>query len=243
MMRRMRVTCSAMPPRMVTAPPDRPVPAPRGTTGMRCLAAILITSDTCCVLDASTTASGMAPSIEPSRSKLRSSWWDAIAASRPTAGRSSWATDSGRGILKRLETARHRAWDAAGLGRLKADDEQGEPAPAFFIGRRAVEALENGLLDSVVRRDLDREPDRKAVGGDCVMGLVHLAVDGQAERLRLCRGAQAGRLALDVHLVRPLLTRWSDRPRTGPGSAGRGGRPSPTPRCLGPRTSRRAVAR
>src|SRR5437868_1023357 len=116
MMRRMRVTCSAMPPRIVTAPPDRPVPAPRGTTGMRCLPAILITSDTCCV----------------------------------------------------------------------------------------VEALENRLLDSVVRRDLDREPDRKAVGGDCVMGFVHLAVDGQAERLRLCRGAQAGRLALDVHLVRPL---------------------------------------
>src|SRR5437868_4308402 len=198
-MRRIRVTCRAIPPRMVTAPPDRPVPAPRGTTGMRCLAAILITSETCCVFEASTTASGMAPSIEPSRSKMRRSFWDEITASRPTARRSSSAIDSGSGILKRLETTRHRARDAAGLARLRADDEDAEPAPAFFIGRCAIHALENDLLDAVVRRDLDREPDRKAVRGDRVMGLVYPAVDRQAERLRLGRGAQAGSLALDVH--------------------------------------------
>src|SRR5258708_5500326 len=33
-MRRMRVTCRAMPPCIVTAPPESPVPAPRGTTGL-----------------------------------------------------------------------------------------------------------------------------------------------------------------------------------------------------------------
>ncbi len=95
----MRVTCRAMPPRMVTAPPDSPVPAPRSTTGMRCLAATLITAETSAVFAGRTTASGTAPSIDASRSKMRRSLLESMTCSRPTARRTSSRTAFSSGML------------------------------------------------------------------------------------------------------------------------------------------------
>ena len=95
----MRVTCSAIPPRIVTAPPESPVPAPRGTTGMRFFAATLITADTSEVVAGRTTASGIAPSMEASRSKMRRSLVESMTCSRPTARRSSSRTDVGSVML------------------------------------------------------------------------------------------------------------------------------------------------
>src|SRR5690349_16307164 len=200
MMRRMRVTWSAMPPLIVTAPPESPVPAPRGTTGTPCLAATLMTSATCRVLDASTTASGVAPSMDASRSKIRRSLRESITASRPATRRSSSATDSGSGmVLESLEPACQRAGYAWRLDSLSADDEQREPAPAFLVGGHAVGPLEDRFLDAAVRRELDRVPDRQAVGRHRVMRLVDFAVDGQAEGPRVGRGAQPCSLGLHAH--------------------------------------------
>src|SRR5205823_1427690 len=195
-MRRIRVTWSAMPPRIVTAPPDNPVPAPRGTTGMLCLAAIFITAETCSVVEARTTASGMAPSMEPSRSKMRRSLGETMTASSPATRRNSSATDLGS-ILEDLETAGRRTRKAWRLRRGRADDEPVEPGTAFLVRGHAVGALEDRLLDAAVWRDLDRVPDREAVRGHGVVRLVDLAVDRKAKRFRLRGGAQAGGLALD----------------------------------------------
>lgn len=50
---------STIPPSTAVAPPDRPVPAPRGTTGMRWAVAQRNTVCTCSVLDGRTTAIGV----------------------------------------------------------------------------------------------------------------------------------------------------------------------------------------
>src|SRR5712691_2075604 len=147
-----------MPPRIVTAPPDRPVPAPRGTTGMLLRAATLITSATWSVLEASTTASGRAPSIEASRSKMRRSLAESTTASWPTMRRSSSATALGS-TFEDLKAARHRAGKARRLIGVPVDDQHVEPGTAFFVRWHSVGALEDRLLDPVVRRDLDRVPD------------------------------------------------------------------------------------
>ncbi len=44
---------------MLFAPPERPVPAPRGTTRTSCAAAQMTVADTSSVVVASTTASGV----------------------------------------------------------------------------------------------------------------------------------------------------------------------------------------
>src|SRR5450759_5562660 len=160
-MRRMRVTCRAMPPRIVTAPPESPVPAPRGTTGILCLAATLITPATCSVVEGRTTASGRAPSIEASRSKMRRSLAESMTDSRPTIRRSSSTTELGNGIrraapragaaLESFEPSRHGAGKAGRLDGLGADDEKVEPEPAFLVGGYAVRALEDRFLDAAVR--------------------------------------------------------------------------------------------
>ena len=54
-----------MPPASGTAPPLRPLPAPRGVTGMRSRLAIFIMSETCWVVEGLTTASGMCPQTRP----------------------------------------------------------------------------------------------------------------------------------------------------------------------------------
>src|SRR5689334_15059907 len=219
-MRRMRVTCSAMPPRMVTAPPLSPVPAPRGTTGTLCLDAIFITSATCCVFDASTTASGLAPAMEPSRSKMRRSLAASITDSRPTARRSSSTTGLASGILERLETARHGPGEARRFGGPRTHDQEAEPLVDLVVGRHAVAPLEDRFLDAVVRRDLDRVPDRQAVRRHDMVRLVHLAIDGKAHRLRLGRGAQPRRLARDVgHQVHSKLETDGKRKAEGGGRA------------------------
>src|SRR5258705_13396675 len=169
-----------MPPLMVTAPPERPVPAPRGTIGMRCFAATLTTDATSFVVAGRTIASGTAPSMEASRSKMRRSFGLSITWSRPTMRRSSSTTLVGRAMsgerglavgaaIERLESARHRARQAGGLDRLRAHDQKPQPALALLVARHVVVALENRLLDAAVGRDLDREPHRKAVVGDRVV--------------------------------------------------------------------------
>src|SRR6266700_3087125 len=196
-MRRILVNWSAMPPRIVTAPPERPVPAPRGTTGIRFLAATLTTPATCSVDDGRTTASGTAPSIEPSRSKIRS----------------SARTESGT-TLEDLETPGRRARKARGFRGHGADDQQVQPALAFLVGGHPVGALEDRLLDSRVRRHLDRVPHGKAVVGHGMMRLVDLPIDRQAHRLCLRGGAQSFGLRRDVgHKVQLKLHSMTGRKR------------------------------
>src|SRR5579864_7344831 len=100
--------------------------------------------------------------------------------------------------LEGFETARRRTGQARRLGRLSADDQKVKPAAALFIGRHAVAALEDRLLDSAVRRDLDRVPDREAVVGNEVVALVDAAVDRQPHGPGLGRGAQPLRFGFDV---------------------------------------------
>ena len=214
-----------MPPCMVTAPPESPVPAPRGTTGMWCLAATLITPATSSVVEARTTASGRAPSIEASRSKMRRSLAESITDSRPTIRRSSSTTECGRAIRPAAprvrgcaRTLRTYASSTPGMPgastAVSADDEQVEPPAAFLVGRHAVHALEDRLLDAAVRRDLDRVPDRQAIRGDDMVGLVDATVHRQSHRLRLGRGAQSRRDGCDViHRVQLKLDEMTGRER------------------------------
>jgi len=57
-MRRIRSVDSVMPPSTASEPPERPVPAPLGTTGTACSAAQQIVADTSLVELARTTANG-----------------------------------------------------------------------------------------------------------------------------------------------------------------------------------------
>src|SRR6185312_11213520 len=182
---------------MVTAPPESPVPAPRGTIGMRCLAATLTADATSFVLAGRTMASGSAPSMDASRSKMRRSLGESMTWSRPTMRRSSSITPAGSGMsgerclairaaVESLEPARHRAGQPGRFDRLCADDQEAQPALALIVGWHAVHTLEDRLLDAAVGRHLDREPHRKAIVGDRVVGLVDLPVDRQLHRLCLC---------------------------------------------------------
>src|SRR4029077_17175370 len=84
------------------------------------------------------------------------------------------------------------------LGRFGADDQKGEPAIALLVGRHAIGALEDCLLDPAVRRDLDRVPDRQPVLGLDVMALVDATVDGESHRSRLRGRPQACGLGRDL---------------------------------------------
>src|SRR6478609_4137010 len=56
---RIRSVDSTMPPSTASAPPDRPEPAPRGTTGMPCALAQRMVTCTCSAVSARTTARGV----------------------------------------------------------------------------------------------------------------------------------------------------------------------------------------
>ena len=56
---RIRSVDSTMPPSTASAPPDRPEPAPRGTTGMPCALAQRMVTCTCSAVSARTAASGV----------------------------------------------------------------------------------------------------------------------------------------------------------------------------------------
>ena len=60
----MRAVLTTMPPQAATAPPLRPVPAPRATTGTRRRCAMRTTAWTCVALSGNTTASGSARSTD-----------------------------------------------------------------------------------------------------------------------------------------------------------------------------------
>src|SRR5437764_12437594 len=100
--------------------------------------------------------------------------------------------------LERLEAARHRAWKARRLGGFGADDKEVEPWSAFLIRWHAVASLEDRLLDAAVRRDLDRVPDRKAVGGHRVMRLVDLPIDWKSQGPGFGGGAEPSRFLCDA---------------------------------------------
>src|SRR5438067_6930662 len=240
-MRRMRVTWRPMPPRMVTAPPESPVPAPRGTTGILCFAATFMTRATCSVVEARTTASGTAPSIDPSRSKMRRSFAESMTDSRPTIRRSSATTASGS-TLEDLETTGRRAWKARSLCRPGADDGPVEPGTAFVVRRDAVLTLEHRLLDAAVGRDLDGVPDGEAVGSDGVMRLVDSAIDREPHRLRLRGGAQPGSFARDVHEQLQFKLELDDRPAASRSRPRDGCRRPPAGRGVGPHVPRGMVA-
>ena len=60
----MRSTHTTSEPSMALLPPDRPEPAPRGTTGTRWACAAAITAETCSVVRGKTTANG-SPACDP----------------------------------------------------------------------------------------------------------------------------------------------------------------------------------
>src|SRR5712692_9583993 len=95
------------------------------------------------------------------------------------------------------------------------DDQKREPAVAFLIGRHAIRALEDRLLDPAVRRDLDRVPNRQPVLGHSVMALVNAAVDGEFHRALLRGGSQACGLDRDLiaHGVQLKLEPMNGRKR------------------------------
>ncbi len=64
-----------------------------------------------------------------------------------------------RVALESLEAARHGAWKAGRFARFCADDEPVEPWLDFFVEGHPVSSLEDDLLNSAVRRDLDGVPD------------------------------------------------------------------------------------
>ena len=93
--------------------------------------------------------------------------------------------------LERFESSRHRARQPGRFDRVRTDDELVEPLPAFVVAGHSIRALEDRFLDAAVRRDLDRVPDRKAVGRDGMVRLIDAPIDGQSHRLRLGRRPQS----------------------------------------------------
>src|SRR5581483_11684206 len=91
-MRVMRVRATTTPPTAATAPPLRPVPAPRGITGTSKRWATRTAAATCSVDSGKTTACGSPRSIVPSYSKAISSSGVEMTRSRPSPRSSSRTT-------------------------------------------------------------------------------------------------------------------------------------------------------
>ena len=90
----MRVSAMTMPPCSAIAPPLRPVPAPRATTGTPWAPAAFTTSETSDVVRGRTTTVGSARSTEPSYSKtIRSSGLCTTFGSPTTAVRSRMSSE------------------------------------------------------------------------------------------------------------------------------------------------------